>query len=286
MISPGAGFNWLYQALRLMLERPLHFLLAALLAPTGTAVLLSWPLWDTLVPVGVDWLNVLTTVLCYGFPLTLAVSLACGFARATKRGHALGLRRLMATTTIRVLLRTAGFALVLLLQGYLLVYLIYDNVYPSVLLAAGKTTAWQADLSFGAADTLLGTQLGMVGGLVLVLQFLFAVFVIPLHLFREIPLSECWRLSFFAIQLNLWLLPVLGLVGLVLVFVAYSGYFSIVAQILAFPLPAYLGALLYVAWLQVFQGGKEEEVQIVDKATSPRAQVNINRLAHRVRKTL
>lgn len=35
--------------------------------------------------------------------------------------------------------------------------------------------------------------------------------------------------------------------------------FSVPAQVLALPLPVYLGALLYVAWNDVFQGGAEEE---------------------------
>lgn len=272
MVSPGAGIDWLHQALRLMLQRPLLFLLAALLTPAGTAALLSWPLWDLVVPVAVGWLSVVTTVLCYGFPLTLSVSLACGFARATNRGHPLVLRRLMAITTFKVLLRSAGFALLLLVQGYLILYLVYDSVYPSMV-GAENIYLWQADVSFGVADTLLGTQLGMVGGFLLVLQFLFACFVIPLHLFREIPLHECWRLSFLAIQLNLWLLPAVGLLGLLLVLLAYSGYFSIVAQILAFPLPAYLGALLYVAWLEIFQQGKDDSSQVLDQATVGRSEL-------------
>jgi hypothetical protein len=47
---------------------------------------------------------------------------------------------------------------------------------------------------------------------------------------------------------------------------AYSGFFSLIAQVLAFPLPAYFGALLYVAWLQVFQGGIDEVAQVTDQA--------------------
>lgn len=60
-------------------------------------------------------------------------------------------------------------------------------------------------------------------------------------------------------QLNPWLFPVLGLTGLTLAALPFFNLFAIPAQVLALPLPVYLGALLYVAWNDVFQGGAEEE---------------------------
>ncbi len=259
VLSPGAGFDWLYQALRLLTERPALFLLAALVAPVGTSLLLTLP-WDVVSPVAAGWLTVSITVFCYGFPLTLAMSLACGFARLTQQRKAFFLQHLLFPTTLRVLLRSALFSFFLLLQGYLILYLLLDSVK-----GFGEADAWTANPSFGLAESVLGTQLGMIGGFLLVLQVSFACFVIPLYLFREMPLQQCWRLSFLAVQLNPWLLPALGLLGFPLLVIAYFGFFSLVAQVLAFPLSAYLGALLYVAWLEVFQGGIDEVVQVTDQ---------------------
>lgn len=257
---PGAGLDWLYQALLLLTERPALFLLAALVAPVGTSLLLTWP-WDALLPVAAGWLTVTTTVLCYGFPLTLAISLACGFARLTKQRRAFFLQHLVYPTTLRVLLRSGLFAFVLLLQGYLILYLLLDSIK-----GFGEADTWTTNPNFGLAESVLATQLGMVGGFLLVLQVSFACFVIPLYLFREMPLHQCWRLSFLAIQLNPWLLPALGSLGFPLIIIAYSGFFSLIAQLIAFPLPAYLGALLYVAWLQVFQGGIDKLAQVSEEA--------------------
>lgn len=252
VIPPGAGLDWLYQALRILAERPALFLLPALVAPIGTSFLLVLP-WDSLLPVAASWLTVSITVFCYGFPLTLAVGLACGFARLTQQHRTFSPRLLLFPTTLRVLLRSALFSSVLLLQGYLILYLLLDGIN-----RFAEIDAWTANPSFGLADSVLATQLGMIGGFLLVLQVSFACFVIPLYLFREIPLHQCWRLSFLAVQLNPWLLPALGLLGFPLVLIAYSGFFSLIAQVLAFPLSSYFGALLYVAWLQVFQGGIDE----------------------------
>jgi hypothetical protein len=261
VVSPRDGFNWLYQALLLLTERPALFLLAALVAPLGTSVLLSWP-WDALLPVAAGWLTVSTTVFCYGFPLTFAISLACGFARLTQQRRRFFPQHLIYPTTLRVLLRSALFSFVMLLQGYLILYLLFDNVKG----LANAADTYAANPSFGLAESVLATQLGMIGGFLLVLQVSFACFVIPLYLFREMPLQQCWRLSFLAVQLNPWLLPALGLLGFPLLVIAYSGFFSMIAQVLAFPLAAYFGALLYVAWLQVFQGGIDEVAQVTDKA--------------------
>lgn len=262
VIPPGAGFDWLYQALQLLAERPGLFLLPALVAPIGTSLLLSWP-WDTFLPVAASWLTVSITVFCYGFPLTFAISLACGFARLTQQRRAFSPRHLLLPTTLRVLLRSALFSFILLLQGYLILYLLLGSIN-----RFSETDAWTANPSFGLADSVLGTQLGMIGGFLLVLQVSLACFVIPLYLFREMPLHQCWRLSFLAVQLNPWLLPALGLLGFPLALIAYSGFFSLVAQVLAFPLSAYLGALLYVAWLQVFQGGIDEVARVMDRPTA------------------
>ena len=264
-MTPRDGLDWLLQALQLMLQRPVLFVLAALVAPLGSAALLLLPLWRAVLPLG-DWFAVISTVLCYGLPLTLAINLACGFARAVNRQTASPLRQLLIPAVIRILLRSAWFLVALLLQGYMAVYLVHNLVSPAAILlvAEGRTPA--SDPFFGVADTVLGTQLGMVGALLLVLQFLFVCFVTPLHLFREMPLYACWRLSFLAVQLNPWLLPALGLPGLAFILICQLPALTVLAQILALPLPAYFGALLYVAWMDVFQGDAEEEEILEQKA--------------------
>jgi hypothetical protein len=258
-MSPRDGLDWLRQAMQLLLNRPVLFVAAALLAPLGSALLLTLPVWNTALPLLSDGFAVVSTVLCYGLPLAFAISLACGFARAVNRQNPLPLRQLLIPTVFRVLLRSSLFLVALLLQAYLAGYLVRNLVSPESLMATAGGKAAVADPFFGVADTLLGTQLGMIGGLLLVLQLLFAGFVTPLHLFRELPLYTCWRLSFLAIQLNPWLLPALGLPGLVFILLCQFPIFSVLTQVLALPLPAYLGALLYVAWMDVFQGGVEEE---------------------------
>jgi hypothetical protein len=258
-MNPRDGLDWLLQAMQLLLNRPVLFAVTALLAPLGSALLLTLPVWGDLFLLLGGWFAVVSTVFCYGLPLTLAVNLACGFARAVKRQTPLPWRQLLIPAVFRVLLRSSLFLLALLLQGYLASYLVYKLVSPASIMANMEGTIAAADPFFGVTDTLLGTQLGMIGGLLLVLQFLFACFVTPLHLFREIPLHICWRLSFLAIQLNPWLLPALGLSGLLLILLCQLQALDVPAQVLALPLPAYLGALLYVAWMDVFQGGAEEE---------------------------
>lgn len=258
-MTPRDGLDWLRQALYLLLSRPLLFVSAALLAPAGSALLLALPLWEVMLPTAGGWLPVIATVICYGLPLTLAVTLACAFARAAYRQTPRPLRQLWIPTALKVLLKAALFLFVLLLQGYLAVYMVHNLVSPAGIMANMEGTATLADPAFGVASTILGTQLIMIGSLLLVLQFLFACFVAPLHLFRELQLYECWRRSFWAIQLNPWLVPALGLSGLLLILLSYVEVFSVPAQVLALPLPAYLGALLYVAWMEIFQGGIEEE---------------------------
>ncbi len=63
-----------------------------------------------------------------------------------------------------------------------------------------------------------------------------------------------------AAGLTPWLIPALGLPGLVMILLTYVPVLSIPLQILALPLPTFIGALLYVAWSDIFQGGLEEEV--------------------------
>lgn len=265
-MTPRDGLDWLRQALYLLLGRPLLFIAAALLAPAGSVFLLALPLWDAL-PTPGGWLAVISTVICYGLPLTLAVNLACGFARAVYRQTPQPLRQLGIPTTVKVLLKSALFLFALLLQGYLAVYVVHNLVNPASIMATMDGDTAFSDPSFGVAGTILGTQLMMIGSLLLVLQFLFASFVTPLHLFQELNFYECWRRSFLAIQLNPWLIPALGIPGLVIILLSYFDAFSILAQVLALPLPAYLGALLYVAWVEIFQGGIEEEEAVMpDKA--------------------
>jgi hypothetical protein len=267
-LTPRDGLDWLVQALKLILSRPGLFIAAALLAPAGSALLLMLPVWDLIPPVAGGWLTVIATVSCYGLPLNLAICLACGFARAAKRQRPSPLRQLLVPSILKVLLKSSLLLFVFLLQGYLAMYLIQDLLNPAIMLGTTAEKPPAPSFSFAVADTLLGTQLGMLGGLLLVLQVLFAGFIAPLYLFREFPLHRCWRLSFLAIQLNPWLWPALGLLGLALVVFSSIEILAIPAQILALPLPAYLGALLYVAWVEVFQGGieaEEEEIEADDE---------------------
>jgi hypothetical protein len=39
-----------------------------------------------------------------------------------------------------------------------------------------------------------------------------------------------------------------------------------IAQVLALPLPVYIGSLLYIAWLEIFRGGEEEPVVLDSRA--------------------
>ncbi len=262
-LTPHDGLDWLKQALALLLTRPWVFLLAALVAPVGSALLLALPLWELTLPAGGGWLLVVATVICYGLPLACSVCLSAGLARALSWDKPPPLRQLLVPTALRVLGRTTLFLFALLLQGYLALYLIRDLVRPTALLADTGSSA--PFVPFGVADTLLGTQLLMAGALVLVLQILFACFVPPLHLFKEAPFHVAWRQSFRAFQLNPWLGPVLGLAGLGLILLASVPVLEILAQVLALPLPAYLGALLFVAWNDIFQGDAEEE-EVWDQA--------------------
>jgi hypothetical protein len=191
--------------------------------------------------------------------LSFTVALACGLARAANRKQSPSARQLFNWTAIKALTRTTLLLFLLLLQGYLVVYWVQDQLLPVDLAAVEGGAPVLPPVTFGVAGTVLGTQLSVLGSIVLVLQVLLVWFAIPLQLFRELPLAVCWRRSALAMQLNPWLFPVLGLSGLTLAALPFFDLLSIPAQVLALPLPVYLGALLYVAWNDVFQGGAEEE---------------------------
>ena len=255
-LGPRDGRDWLIQSWQLMWRRPWLFVAVALFAPGGSAALLALPVWAWWLPLTGGWTTLLATVLCYGLPLSLTVTLACALGRAANRKRAPAARQLFNWTAIKAIGKASLFLFVLLLQGYLMVYWVQAQMLPGNLDAvAGSVPA----APFGVASTLMGTQLSVLGSVVLVLQVLLAMFVIPLQLFRELPLSVCWRRSVLAMQLNPWLFPVLGAVGLALLVLPFFTVFSIPAQVLALPLPVYWGIVLYVAWNDVFQGGEEEE---------------------------
>lgn len=265
-LIPRDGWDWLMQSWQLMWRRPGLFVTVALFAPGGTALLLALPVWGWWLPLTSGWVALLVTVFCYGLPLSLTVTLACGLARTANRKTLPAARQLFNWTAIKALARTTLFLFLLLLQGYLLAYWVQDQLLP-VDLAAVAADVPPPPITFGVASTVLGTQLSVLGGVLLVLQVLLAWFAIPLHLFRELPLSVCWRRSALAMQLNPWLFPTLGLAGVALLALPFFELFSIPAQVLALPLPVYLGTLLYVAWNDVFQGGAEEDavVEIQDQ---------------------
>ena len=83
-------------------------------------------------------------------------------------------------------------------------------------------------------------------------------------------------------QLNPWLFPALGLSGLVLATLPFFELFAIPAQVLALPLPVYLGVLLYVAWNDVFQGGLENE-EIVELTANWQTSVSGGSVSRRSR---
>lgn len=254
-LGPRDGRDWLIQSWQLMWRRPWLFVAVALFAPGGSAALLALPVWEWWLPLAKGWAALIATVFCYGLPLSLTVTLACGLGRAANRKRAPAVRQLFNWTAIKALARASLFLFVLLLQGYLLVYWVQAQMLPGPF----EGIAGPSATAFGVASTLMGTQLSVLGSVLLVSQVLLAMFVIPLQLFRELPLSVCWRRSVLAMQLNPWLFPVLGLTGMALLALPFFTLFSIPAQVLALPLPVYWGILLYVAWNDVFQGGEEEE---------------------------
>ncbi len=279
-LTPGDGWNWLMQAWQLMWRRPGLFVAVSLLAPAGSALLLALPVWEWWLPLAGGWVTLIATVFCYGLPLSVTVTLACGLARAANRKRAPASRHLFNRTALKALVKTSLFLFLLLVQGYLLAYWVQDQLLPAdVATVASGSPPPTPPVTFGVAGTVLGTQLSVLGSVLLVLQVLLAWFAIPLQLFRELPLSVCWRRSMVGMQLNPWLFPALGLIGLALVALPFFGVFTIPAQVLALPLPVYLGALLYVAWNDVFQGGAEEE-EIEDVQEQWRASVSGGPVSH------
>jgi hypothetical protein len=256
-VPPRNGWDWLRQGVLLLMRRPAVFIAIAVLSPGGSLILVNLPLWSLFTGPG-GWLALLSTVICYGLPPMFTISLACGFARVVNQERTPRWSQVLNPTVGRVLTHASLFLFVLLLQGYLVAYLVRGLVAPQALSAFPETVFSPADPAFGVADSLLATQLGMLGGLLLVFQFLGACFVLPLHLFREMPLQASWRYSFLAVQLNPWLLPVLGLAGVALLVLSFSKTLAVVAQMLALPLPVLLGVVLYLAWLDLFQGGEEQ----------------------------
>lgn len=259
-LTPRDGWDWLVQAWQLMRRRPWLFVAVALFAPTGSALLLALPIWEWWLPLAGGWVALAATVFCYGLPLSLTVTLACGLARAANRKREPASSQLFNRTAIKALARTSLFLFLLVLQGYLLAYWVQDQLLPVDIAASG---GFPPPLSgtFGVASTILGTQLSVLGSVLLILQILLAAFAVPLQLFQELPLSVCWRRSALAMQLNPWLFPVLGLLGFALLALPFFHLFSILSQVLALPLPVYWGALLYVAWNDMFQDGAEEEAE-------------------------
>ncbi len=252
-LDPRDAREWLRRALQLMAARPLHFLAAAVLVTGGSAGLLALPIWGGVLPVSGPWTALLATAVCYGLPLGLGVALACGMARAADDGRPMPLRRFAQADTLRLLFRAALFLFAMLLQGFVTLYLLDELTRPvGSLSEIGPGGSPSGDF-FGVHDTLLGTQFSMCGGLLLVTQVVFAIFVTPLQLFRELTVSEAWGLSFRAMQLNPWLPPTLGLPGLMMILVSSADAFSVVVQVAALPLPPLLGALIYVAWKDVFE---------------------------------
>lgn len=266
-LTPQDGFDWLKQAWNLIMAQPGLFIAAALLAPVGSAALLALPAWNSL-PMGEGWLPVAKSVFCYGLPLTIVVTLSTALARSVNR-HVVPQRgQLFARGVLKVLAKASLFLLALLVQGYIAAYLVSDVMGPMALLTTTEEQPRVAGFSFGVTNSILATQLGMLGGLMLVMTLLFVFFVLPLYLFCETPIYPCWRLSSLAMQLNPWLWPALSLIGVTLVLFSSFDIFAVPAQLLALPLPPYLGAVLYIAWLEVFRGGIEEpskeDVEVVE----------------------
>ena len=81
----------------------------------------------------------LATVFCYGLPLSLTVTLACGLARAANRKKLPATRQWLNGTAIKALIRTTLFLFMLVLQGYLLAYWVQDQLLPVDLAVVGDS---------------------------------------------------------------------------------------------------------------------------------------------------
>lgn len=253
-VDPRWGWNWFTEALALISARPLVFLQSALLAPLLSVALLLLPVWDSAI-IG-PWLGLTATAVCYGLPCSLAVVVSCALARAVDLERPIRLRILLQPASRRLILRLSLFISVLLFQGLVLLYLVLEYWHPTAVDPVGRG---ELGPRFGVADTILATQFGMLGGMLLALQVVFALFLGPLYLFREMPLYAAWRLSSVALQRNPWLPFALGFPGVLVMLAAGHSAFAVPAQVLALPFPAVLGCYLYVAWRAVFDGGQQDE---------------------------
>lgn len=256
-VPPREGLEWIKLALILLAQRPLAFVVCALITPVGTALLLTLPIWSQPWVEAKPSLGVLATVFCYGVPSTFAVTLACAIARASDQQAPITTISLFERASVKLMLRPAAFLFALLLQGFFAAYLLRHLWQPAML----ASTAAQAEPAptFGVADTILATQLAMQGVLLLVMQLVCVFTVTPLHLFRELPIYQAWRISFSATQLNPWLIPAMSLTGVALLILGYLEPLSVVAQLVALPMPAFLGALMYVAWQGLY--GQRDQAQ-------------------------
>ena len=130
-LTPRDGWDWLIQAWQLMRRRPWLFVAVALFAPTGSALLLVLPVWEWWLPLAGGWVTLIATVFCYGLPLSLTVTLACGLARAANRKREPASHLLFNRTALKALASTSLFLFLLLLQGYLLAYWVQDQLLPA-----------------------------------------------------------------------------------------------------------------------------------------------------------
>jgi hypothetical protein len=252
-VPPTVLGPWLHFAWALLRAAPLPFLLSACLAPVLTRLLLTIPGIAEAISTLPAALGLALLLVVHGLPLCLSVCLACAVARAARHHRIHRLRELLSRHTLRVLLPLGGFLAALLLQGGIVVFLLVERMQQGLPGAAGAS-------SFLSAPTLLGTELILEGLLLLLLAAFFAPFTVPLALFREHPLLLCWRLSYHATRLNPWLWPYLGLAGTCLVGAGHlqTPGIALAVQILALPIPALLGTLLYIAWAEIFAFGMEE----------------------------
>ena len=244
-------------------RQPRRFILAALLPPVGSALLLWLPIWEVTLPIPGPWVSLVSAGICYGIPLCLGVTLACAVARAVDREMEVGLARVLNPGALALMGKAGMFLFALLIQGYIALYIIEELAKPTASAATEFAGIGDSGPFFGISDTILATQFGMTGGLLLITQVLFAFFAVPIFLFREVPLYDAWRLSFRAIQINPWIPILLGFPALIIMLVSSADAFSIPAQILALPLPPLLGALLFIAWRDVFEG--DPDARAADK---------------------
>lgn len=253
-LEPQDGFAWFAAALALVSRQPKRFIVPALLPPVGSATLLWLPVWEVTLPIPGPWVALVSAGICYGIPLCLGVTLACAVARAADRELEISPAKILNPASLGLMGKASMFLFALLIQGYLALFIVENLTTPRASGAAGFSGGVDAGPLFGISDTILATQFGMTGGLLLITQVLFAFFAVPLFLFREVPLYDAWRLSFRAIQLNPWIPLLLGLPGLAMMLASNAEVLSVPLQVLALPLPPLLGGLLFIAWRDLYGG--------------------------------